>query len=1579
MQGDFHMINKTISGFLALFLLILPAVATGQTDDDTYRFERMWPVFQQPWYFMMPTDVAIGGDGNVYVADKGNHRIVKMSPDGRFLTSWGGLGFDADGNIADGEDPGRFKRPDAMAFDSQGNLYVADVYQRIQKFTADGAFATRYTLDPAYDYIIGMAGDDRGNVYLLDPRAILVLPPDAEETDVDAITVWAAGGTAAGVSEFGGIAVDEQDNVYATDVYNERVLKFSPDGVLLATFSGGDDGLGAPHGLAVAPSGDIYVAGTADDRIRVLNATGELIHAWGETGQGSGEFHTPEEIAVGSDGRVYVADSLNHRIQKFDADGRFIAAFGNAYSGAGQFFHSSGIAFDPAGDLWVADFGNHRIQKFTAEGDFLGAYPVGGDDSEPMGIDIDDRGNIYVAEGREHRILVLNAQGRTIREWGRYGYGDDEFIGPTDVAIDSNGDVFVCDHDNRAVKKFTADGRYLDWSIEDGIDLESPTGVAIGPNDILYVLDRGTPWVKIFAPDGRCLARYGDDWRSEEGQFILPYGIAADASGNFYVAGEELHRVQKFSFDPATRQVRHLATFGTPGHEIGQFSGPRFLCVGPDGERVYVSDTANNRVQIFRQGGEAITNGGYRAIIVAGSGPYPGNHLWNATRACANDAYRSLMYQGYTRNTIRYLSADRVMDQDGDGLPDADNVATNDALRQAVTEWAANAADNLLLYLVGHGDDRSFRMGQSEILTASNLDAWLDDFQRRRPGNVVVVYDACKSGSFLPILSGSTNRTLVASADSGEDAYFIAQGAISFSNFFWRNVLYGDTLANAFESARFAMNAASDRQHPLLDSDGDGVPNQPSDTDALGEARIGIARGTDFPATTARIAEVAVSPAMLTGSSRAVLSVALDGDSGTAHVWALIIPPGFHEQRNPTDDPILNLPRIELTRQAGNRYEAAYDAFNSRGTYRIAVYAMDRGKILGPELIDLDVEQPLRRRAVLVAGPAASAGMNRMIGENIALAYDTLLFQGYTYDDIRLLADDDIPLPGDMTRYGQAASENVRNALTDWAAHDTWDLLLCMIGDGGDGVLRFGQTDRITADDLNDWLTQCQSAISAEGRPGTVTVVYDAAHSGSFIPRLAAADRILVAGQAEDDPRFPLSRGDASFSGFFWKNVGSGMTLHEAFANARNAMAFSGDAASPDRTPRIDDNGNGIANEKTDGDRAARYRIGAGIMLAGDDPYIGGVSISPESPLADQTRIVITVAAGDIVATGGLGGIQLWAVVAPPEDENRADAASAPQQVDLTPTDGNAAYQGVYDGFPVSGFYHVTVYARDRYGNVSVPDDNAGIAVYKALGPDVYEPNDTCGAARPVVVGDIAGHRTFHQPGDEDWAGFYGIAGQIYAIRIADPGPDCDPVIEIHDACPDGAPLDTIDDNGPGDPESRDWTCPADGHYTLRIRQHPDAARYGAGTAYCLSVYIPTGPFPGYIKGRITNTCPCPVASAVIQTDWNGSAVSLSDGRFRIIHRAGLQYSMTVRAGGYLERTLPDITVGEGGTTVVDVVLSPAGASPDCECADSGPVIPPDPPDDSEEPEPSQAPDIPDPAPWSGGNAGGCFIESAAF
>ena len=86
--------------------------------------------------------------------------------------------------------------------------------------------------------------------------------------------------------------------------------------------------------------------------------------------------------------------------------------------------------------------------------------------------------------------------------------------------------------------------------------------------------------------------------------------------------------------------------------------------------------------------------------MVAGSGPYEGNNLWDATEMNANFAYRALTYQGYTNDTIYYLSSDRNLDLNGDGIPDVDGDATNSNLQNAITQWAKDG-ESLVLYLIG--------------------------------------------------------------------------------------------------------------------------------------------------------------------------------------------------------------------------------------------------------------------------------------------------------------------------------------------------------------------------------------------------------------------------------------------------------------------------------------------------------------------------------------------------------------------------------------------------------------------------------------------------------------------------------------------------------------------------------------------------------------------------------------------------------------------------------------------------------------------------------------------------------------
>lgn len=129
---------------------------------------------------------------------------------------------------------------------------------------------------------------------------------------------------------------------------------------------------------------------------------------WGSSGSGAGQFGEGAfgaalGVAVDPSGNVYVSDSFNHRIQKFSSSGAFLNKWGSGGSGDGQFLSPSGVAVDGQGRVYVADFGNHRIQKFSSEGAFItkwGSFGQGGGQFDSLrGVAADSHGTVYVADG----------------------------------------------------------------------------------------------------------------------------------------------------------------------------------------------------------------------------------------------------------------------------------------------------------------------------------------------------------------------------------------------------------------------------------------------------------------------------------------------------------------------------------------------------------------------------------------------------------------------------------------------------------------------------------------------------------------------------------------------------------------------------------------------------------------------------------------------------------------------------------------------------------------------------------------------------------------------------------------------------------------------------------------------------------------------------------------------------------------------------------------------------------------------------------------------------------------------------
>jgi len=934
MKGSFF---KTL--LIWLYILLLPLIASSE---EIYEYERMWPVLGQPWYFNRPHGLAVDSGGYVYVADTYNHRIQKLTSDGQFVTKWGSYG----------SGDGQFDSPTAIAIDNSGNVYIVDGGNaRIQKFTSNGEFIAKWgsygSGDGQFDSPTAIAIDSSGNVYVADTynHRIQKLTSDGQF-----VTKWGSSGSGDGQFSWpNGVAVDSSGNVYVADTGNCRIQKFTSNGQFVTkwgSLGNGNDQLSSPCGIAVDSSGYVYVVDSENQRVQKFTTNGQFVSKWGSSGSGDGQFNCALGITVDGSDNVYVTDICDNRIQKFTSNGQFITRWKSGGSGNGQFFLPGGLAIDSGGNVYVADAANCRIQKFTFTGQFVTKWGSSGEGNgqfnSPQGIAVDGSGYVFVVDIYNYRIQKFNSNGQFIAKWGSEGTGDGQFRRPWGIAIDSSGNVYITEADNNRIQKFNSNGQFITkWGSEGTGDgqFSVPQGIAVDSSGNVYVADSYNARIQKFASNGEFITKWGGAG-SEDGQFMEPWDLAVDSSGNIYVADTLNHRIQKLTPDG-----QFVTKWGSLGSNVGGFSAPGGIAVSSDG-KVYVSDTGNNRIQVFKPESYVPSNKVIKAIIVAGSGPYKGNNLWDATEMNANFAYRVLTYQGYTNDTIYYLSSDRNLDLNGDRIPDVDADATNSNLQSAITQWA-NDAESLVVYLTGHGGDGSFRMSETEILRAEDLALWLNELQEMMQGLVTIVYDACESGSFVSKLAppSGKQRILITSTSPGEPAYFLSQGALSFSYPFWSQIFGGAKIYDAYVMAKDVVGVAigaGKSQNPEIDDNGDGIGNGKNDGDLARNKYIGkgFATAGDIPLIST------ISPDQrLSGQTSATITVEIVSTGRITKVWGVVYSPDLI---NTPGNPITDLPSFDLKciDQEKKKYEGTYNGFTVEGTYTVTVYAMNEAMII---------------------------------------------------------------------------------------------------------------------------------------------------------------------------------------------------------------------------------------------------------------------------------------------------------------------------------------------------------------------------------------------------------------------------------------------------------------------------------------------------------------------------------------------------------------------------------------------------------------------------------------------------------
>ncbi|HYM46295.1 MAG TPA: DUF6531 domain-containing protein, partial [Solirubrobacteraceae bacterium] len=285
-----------------------------------------------------------------------------------------------------------------------------------------------------------------------------------------------------------GAAIDASGNVWIADYNDNRVLKFSPAGVLLAAYGSYGSPLRefeSPYGLAINQrTGNVYVSDMGNHRIVELDKEGKFLmtFGWGVTdgkqewescsssiffcragisGSGNGQLSEPKGVAVDASGNVWVVDPVNARVQEFAENGSYLNKFGSYGGGEGQFNVPLGIALS-GGNLYVSEYGNNRVQELSTAGKFISQIGTGkagsgnGEFNAPRGIAADPRtGNLYVADAGNNRVQEFSAAGSLIAKFGSAGSGTEQLSEPKGVAVSFSGGVYVTDYNNNRVEEWS--------------------------------------------------------------------------------------------------------------------------------------------------------------------------------------------------------------------------------------------------------------------------------------------------------------------------------------------------------------------------------------------------------------------------------------------------------------------------------------------------------------------------------------------------------------------------------------------------------------------------------------------------------------------------------------------------------------------------------------------------------------------------------------------------------------------------------------------------------------------------------------------------------------------------------------------------------------------------------------------------------------------------------------------------------------------------------------------------------------------------------------------------------------------
>ncbi len=431
------------------------------------------------------------------------------------------------------------------------------------------------------------------------------------------------------------VTTDGDGDVWVADPNPARVVEYEYDGLsynylgqLGATWNSGTDEnhFDSPQSVAFDSDGYIYVSDAGNHRIQIFDNTGAYYGTIGTTGSpgtGIGEFNSPRHITIDDYDYMYVADAGNHRVQiyyiQIDSGGDHsywyewtLGATGESGSDGGHLNWPTGAASDGT-YIYVADFNNNRVQVFDwytfgLEGTIGTAGSGDGEFDSPSDVAVDSYGNLYVADQGNMRVQEFDSAGNHVQNFGTTGVPYDtnayHYNEPFGVAVDGTGNIAIVEDEQRGHRliKLDGSGAELFTRGEPGIGgsdsshFEDPNAVAFDSSGRIYVADSGNNRVQIFSSGGTYQATLGTGWGTGNSQFKYPDGIAIGPNGYIYVSDRDNHRVQ--IYNASRTYVATIGQTGVAGTDNAHLDWPEGVHVDGSGA-IYVADAGNQRVQKF--------------------------------------------------------------------------------------------------------------------------------------------------------------------------------------------------------------------------------------------------------------------------------------------------------------------------------------------------------------------------------------------------------------------------------------------------------------------------------------------------------------------------------------------------------------------------------------------------------------------------------------------------------------------------------------------------------------------------------------------------------------------------------------------------------------------------------------------------------------------------------------------------------------------------------------------------------------------------------------------------------------------